>query len=129
MKRLVERSIAGELPYTPVLSVIFAEFMDSLGTDQANDSQNEAVVDKALEWFRASPLVVVAVYNLQMRRGRKQQALEALLLLEQMAVTGEYDRGMPVNPEVFGKPFWKQLDRLADQLGRWEICKRCDPYL
>lgn len=128
MNQIVDRSLEESTPTTAVQTVIFAEILSSINVPQLQEPRTDRIIQKALEWFSASPAVAVAVYNLQMRRGRKQEALEALLLLEQMATTGQYDRSMPVNPAVFTQ-FWKLLDRLADQLGRWDICKRCDPHI
>ncbi len=128
MNQIVDRSLQEATHNTSVQSVIFAEVLNTIQGQQLQEPRTDQILSRALQWFSATPGVVVAVYNLQMRRGRKQEALDALLLLEQMATTGQYDRSMPVNPAVFTQ-FWKLLDRLADQLGRWDICKRCEAHL
>ena len=128
MLDVVERSLSDDQPATPVLSVIYSDVLNSLQVGP-NDAGADPIAAKAVEWFWRSPGVMIALSNMQLRRGRKREALEALLLIERMATTGEYDRSMPVNPAVFGKEFWKHLDRLADQLGQYEICKRCERHL
>jgi hypothetical protein len=125
MGRLIERSMGEPAPPTPVLSVVFTDVLSSL---EGSEPFADALIAKALDWFPKSPSVVVAVSNLQLRRGKKKEAVDALLLLEQMALAGDYDRSMPVNPDLFGPPFWRHLDRLADQLGMWDVCKRCETH-
>ena len=129
MNRIVEHSLGDLEPATPILSVIFVDVMNSISSADLKTAKTNQIVLKALQWFGRSPTVLVAASNLELRRGRKDRALEILLALEQMATTGDYDRSMPVNPDLFGKPFWKHLDHLADQLGLWEICKRCEEHL
>jgi hypothetical protein len=129
MMDIIEQCLGEEEMTSPVLSVIFADVLNSIGGPDLNTAKTDQIVVKALQWFAQSPSLLVAISNLELRRGRKDRALDILLVLEQMAVTGDFDRGMPVNPAVFGKPFWQHLDRLADQLGKWEICKRCESHL
>lgn len=129
MMRIVEDSLADKEPATPILSVIYADVLNNIGGSDLNTAKTDQIVLRALYWFGATPPILVAISNLELRRGRKDKALDILLVLEQMATTGDYDRSMPVNPGLFGKPFWKHLDTLADQMGRWDICKRCEPHL
>jgi len=129
MMRIAERSLGEKQPATPVLSVIFVDVLNSITGEDLHRARTDQILLRALHWFPHTPQVLVAASNLELRRGRKDRALEILLVLEQMATTGEYDRSMPVNPGLFGKQFWKHLDHLADQLGRWDVCKRCDPHL
>ncbi len=129
MMQIAERSLSENRPASPVLSVIFVDVLNSIVGNDLNEPQTDQMLARALQWFPRTPQILVAASNLELRRARKDRALELLLVLEEMATTGQYDRSMPVNPGLFGKQFWKHLDHLADQLGRWDICKRCDPHL
>ncbi len=129
MMRIVERSLGEKEPATPILSIIYTDVLNSMNGPEMNMARTDQILLRALQWFRATPTVLAAASNLELRRGRREKALELLLTLADMAETGAYDRGMPVNPALFGKQFWKHLDQLADQLHRWDICKRCEPYL
>lgn len=129
MNQIVGRSLEQVAPSTPILTAVYADVLDSIQGADLRDPQTDKIVERALEWFGSVPGVVVAVANLELRRSNKPGALRALLIIEEMANTGEYSRSMPVNPAIFGKPFWKLLDQIADQLGRWEICQRCTPHL
>jgi hypothetical protein len=129
MIEIVDRSLGDLEAVTPILSVIYSDVLNSIQGPDLKTAKTDQIVLKALHWFGTSPPILVALSNLELRRGKKDKALELLLALEEMATTGEYDRGMPVNPGLFGKQFWQHLDRLADQMGRWDICKRCEPHL
>lgn len=129
MTAIVEKSLGDQAPKTGILSAIYLDVINTISGAELNSAKTDQIVLKALNWFGSYPPILVAVSNLELRRARKDRALEILLVLEQMANTGDYDRSMPVNPAMFGKLFWQHLDRLADQMGKWEICKRCEPHL
>jgi len=129
MLKMADEALAEKEAPTPILSVVFTEILNSVTGPDLKTARTDQFLLRALHWFGNVPQVVVAASNLELRRGQKDRALELLLVLEEMATTGVYDRSMPVNPALFGKPFWQHLDRIADQLRRYEICKRCEPHL
>lgn len=129
IRALVQEAIEAESSPSSVYSAVFAEYFRRLGPDELKLPATNKAVDKALQWFRGFPNVLVAISNFELRRGDRAAAFEVLLMLEEMATTGEYDRSLPVSSALWGKLFWKHLDQLADQLGRYDVCKRCEPHL
>lgn len=116
-------------PPHPLLAIVFAEYMGALDGEPLRDPSTERVAKGAMEWFSRTPVVMVALSNMELRRGNRAAAVEALEKIADMAESGDYERTLPVNPALFGVDFWRHLDRLADQAGRWDLCKRCEPHL
>ena len=74
-------------PPTSVLSVIFVDVLNSINGPALQDPRTNQIIMKGINWFGATPQIVLAVSNLELRRGRKKEALHALLVLERMAIT------------------------------------------
>lgn len=124
-----QRAVQTDTRPSPISAIVFADLISSLQGPELTEPAGEKLVAKANEWFGEFPAIQVAISNFELRRGNRAGALDALIRIADMAETGQYNRSLPVAQSLFAPAFWKHLDRLADQLGRWDICKRCDPHL
>lgn len=126
---MVDHAVQQEDAPHPLLAIVFAEYLGSLEGESLRQPRVDHIARRTLDWFPRTPVVMVALSNMELKRGNKVQAVEALARIADMAESGDYDRTLPVNPALFGTDFWKHLDRLADQAGRWDLCKRCEAHL
>ena len=114
-------------PYQVALAV--AMHMELIPNEEVNDERTARVIAKALEWFPTNPVHLFYAAVLERRRENLERALELFLLIDSLAESNTFDRGMSIPLEFVGERLWKSMGFVATKLGRQDVVKRCQMKL
>jgi hypothetical protein len=125
-QRLADRFLAQEdQPQdVPLASWVVGVSLETTPDDQLFTSRIQNLIRYALRWHHRSVVALWGVATTEMRRGSGFHAYQALLELEAMGETGDYDR-LAGSPEVFIKDgAWLHLATVAEALGKRDVARR-----
>ncbi len=89
-----------------------------------NDQRTTDILRLARGWCFNDPAVTYAAAKTYIRRKDLRSALDALLDLEEMSVTGRYQRSGFNHPSMLQEALWQNLALVAHQLGRKDVAAR-----
>jgi len=98
--------------------------LDRLPDDQLQTRRTSDILTLARGWFPREPAVTYAAAKTYIRRNDLRSALDALLDLEDMATTSDYDRTGFTHPAMLQEALWQNLALVAHQLGKKEVAAR-----
>ncbi len=121
--RLIEFQDQDEMP-DQLCGDMLASALDLIPPNEWNSLRTAALLRLARGWCSRLPGTTWMVAQLELKRGRLREALEALLDLEQMFVTDDYDRVGAFQRGTIEQATWLNLALVSHQLGRKEIARR-----
>ncbi|HWA82209.1 MAG TPA: glycosyltransferase [Fimbriimonadaceae bacterium] len=121
-KKLVEEQ-GSERPEPFTASILGTALRHSHGED-LNSETVQRIIDRAWEWFDASPPMLWSIAQTELRRKNPEGVLRALLRLEELGESGEYEREWTFDSRILHEGLWEFLSRIAAELGREDIAAR-----
>lgn len=116
MEDEMEVDIAYASVFGPLFAILPDEELRSAGVD--------TLIRLAGGWFPENPVVLWHVAQIEVRRNNLPSALYALLDIEKMAETGQFDRRTPYHPGILSVGLWTNLALVAHQMGRRDVALR-----
>ncbi|MCC7228765.1 MAG: glycosyltransferase [Fimbriimonadaceae bacterium] len=98
--------------------------LDRLPESRLGDQLTTDILRLARGWCHRDPAVTYAAAKTFIRRKDLRSALDALLDLEHMSQTGDYQRSGFNHPSMLEEALWHNLALVAHQLGRKEVAAR-----
>jgi hypothetical protein len=102
---------------------------NALGTSltHARDLDSERVqgiLDYAWKWFDSCPPMLWAMAQAEHRRGNKEGVYRALLQLEAVSQSGDYEREWAFDGVILQEALWSSLAQIAAELGHEDVSAR-----
>jgi tetratricopeptide (TPR) repeat protein len=107
-----------------IVASAFGPILDAVPEAELRSPRTDTLLRLARGWFPETPVVAWHAAQLHVRRGELKGALDALLDLEKMAETGNFDRRTPFLAPIMAQALWTNLGIVAHQLGRKDVAKR-----
>lgn len=121
-RRLVEEE-GSERPEPFTASILGTALTHTQG-EELTSEMTQRIIDRAWEWFDACPPMLWAIAQTENRRSNLEGVLRALLRLEELGESGEYEREWTFDSRMLHEGLWEFLRQVATQLGRDEIAGR-----
>ncbi len=113
-------------PEHPIAMSALALALGAIPEADRSSERANRLAEAVAKWYPRSPGPTWELAAFEFKRGNVEGAYRALLRLERMAVSGEYDRYGSFNPQIFGKPLWENLKMVAEQVGDEAAAWRCE---
>lgn len=98
--------------------------LDRMPDSKLGDQRTTEILMLARGWCANDPAVTYAAAKTYIRRKDLRSALDALLDLEYMSTSGDYQRSGFNHPSMLQEALWQNLALVAHQLGRKDIAAR-----
>jgi hypothetical protein len=98
--------------------------LDRMPDDRLNEARTTDILRLARGWCWNDPAVTYAAAKTFIRRKDLRSAFDALMDLERMSTTGEYQRSGFNHPSMLEESLWQNLALVAHQLGRKDVAAR-----
>lgn len=98
--------------------------LDRMPEERLGDLRTTDILRLARGWCSNDPAVTYAAAKTFIRRKDLRSALDALLDLEYMSTTGDYQRSGFNHPSMLQEALWQNLALVAHQLGKKDIAAR-----
>lgn len=121
-RKLVEEQ-GSERP-EPFTASILGTALSHTGSEDLNSEMTQRIIDRAWEWFDASPPMLWAIAQTEHRRQNVEGIYRALLRLEELSVAGEYEREWTFDSRILGEMLWPMLAQVAEALGHDDVAER-----
>ncbi|MFI5385555.1 MAG: glycosyltransferase [Fimbriimonadales bacterium] len=119
--RLLEPGIERPDPHTANL---LGTALANLGSDEIGSERAQRIIDRAWEWFDASPPMLWSIAQAEQRRNNPEGVYRALLRLEELSESGDYEREWTFDGRILGDFLWNALSRVAADLGHADVAER-----
>lgn len=125
-RKLIKEILAG-YPIKPKQHVVQFAIATALSTVDDNAlflTETEFLLRVAWEWYAYFPTVVSEIAALEFRRGNMWRSYNALCLLEEFSLTGNYNRYSSFSPKLLEESLWNNLGHVAAFVGKHQIARK-----
>lgn len=98
--------------------------LDRMADSKLGDLRTTDILMLARGWCSTDPAVTYAAAKTFIRRKDLRSAMDALLDLEYMSTTGDYQRSGFNHPSMLQEALWQNLALVAHQLGKKDVAAR-----
>lgn len=109
---------SGKKPTDDLVAIPIARAIAAADTKFAKSKQMERWMRFAMQHLSSFPMVLWACSIGHEMRGELREALDILLRLDQMRVTGQFDSHLAYDPRVMAQECWKRISFLAPRVGK-----------
>lgn len=121
--RLADQELANLGPDQPE-PFIATLFGTAISHAERGSKRVAAIVEATWRYFDRCPPLLWAVAQAEYGRGNAAGMLRALLRLEELALSGDYDREWTFDGRILGEFLWQTLVNAGQRFGRGDIAER-----
>jgi len=108
----------------PLVANLLGTALTHVRRRDLNLERTQRIIDRAWVWFDASPPMLWALAQTELRRTNPEGIYRALLRLEELSESGEYEREWTFNGAILREGLWDFLSRVAASLGHNDVAER-----
>lgn len=124
-KQLANRVLKrGGEPEERLESQLLAVSLENMSEEEVRSRFATKHIEAIWEWFPRDPIAIWSVAAAERRRGNPEGEMRALLRLEEMGETNEYDRFLSFDPGLIGPKCWANLALVAFEIEEDDIARR-----
>ncbi|HTQ11964.1 MAG TPA: glycosyltransferase [Fimbriimonadaceae bacterium] len=121
---LTDRVLDSRRRPEPLVANLLGTALTHLRRRDLDSERTQRILDRAWEWFGASPPMLWAIAQTELRRQNPDGIYRALLRLEELSESGEYEREWTFNGMILREGLWDFLSRVASSLGHEDVAER-----
>lgn len=99
--------------------------LHEMTAEQAQQELAERLLFRIATWFPDSPPLRWAAAKVEAQRRNWNACLSHLIAIEKMSNTGNFNRWLGFDPDIFGALLWPRMMKVAETLKREDIVSKC----
>ncbi len=124
VNELTDRVIASTDRPDPFTANLLGTALSQVKRRDLNSERTQRIITRSWEWFDASPPMLWALAQVELRRTNLEGVYRALLRLEELSEIDNYEREWTFNGMILRQGLWEFLAQVADLLGHSDVAAR-----